>query len=129
MLTTALLRAAFSLGIQRVSHQIPSHWNCSAILLKKSYRHSLTSPGGQAPVPVPSDQTCEIAIKGCGGSIMDSPSNVHAVGFPAFAAFSNLPVSNPRLGLHGRFVQDSWRCATAVKSSRECSQKSKVHWP
>jgi hypothetical protein len=31
---------------------------------------------------------------------MDSPSNVHAVGFPALAAFSNLPVSNPRLGLH-----------------------------
>jgi hypothetical protein len=123
----ALLRAAFPIGIHIVSHQIPSHWNCFAILMKKSYRHPFTCPGGQAPAPVPSDQTWEMAINGWGGSITDVPASTHAVGFPASTAFSNIRVSN-RFVLHGLVVQDSWRCATAVKSSRECSQKSNVHW-
>jgi hypothetical protein len=60
---------------------------------------------------------------------MDFLSNFHAVRFSAFAASSNIAVGNWRRS-NGLFMQedDSWRCATDVKSSREHSQKSKVHW-
>ena len=132
----ARLRAALSLGMQMVSHQMPSHWKRSAMLLKYLYRHRLTlaSSCPHAPVPVPSDQTCEMAMNGRLGSRMVFPSNDHAASLPDCRAFSKERIGNLwRIGAQG-LVAQAWfscRCVTLVKSLCECSQKSMVHalWP
>lgn len=64
---------------------------------------------GTNPAPVPSDQTCEIAIYGHGGDILERPFKFQAVDSSASAAFPRSGRGNRSCSRKQSLVLHSWR--------------------